>query len=115
MTVINLVSGTIYTKGLSIKEKVQLFGMALIFLVLLYNSPSGLVFYWTINNLFSLIKNIYLKISYNKKHFILYGLITVLSLLFTFYTMFFHYGNLKTRALIAVFSIIIGIIPWIIP
>ena len=48
MTVINIVSGAIY-------------GMALIFLVLLYGSPSGLVFYWTLNNLFSLIKNIILK------------------------------------------------------
>jgi membrane protein insertase Oxa1/YidC/SpoIIIJ len=32
--------------------------MALIFLVLLYNSPSGLVLYWTCNNIFSLGKNL---------------------------------------------------------
>ena len=32
--------------------------IATVFLVLLYNSPSGLVFYWTLNNLFSLGKNI---------------------------------------------------------
>lgn len=59
MTAINIVSGTIYTKGSSIKDKVQLYGIALIFLVLLYRSPSGLVFYWTLNNLFSLIKNVF--------------------------------------------------------
>ncbi len=62
MTVINVVSGVIYTKGMSAKSKIQLFGMAAIFLVLLYNSPAGLVFYWTLNNLFSLAKNIFYKI-----------------------------------------------------
>lgn len=58
MTVINIVSGMIYTKGHPIKQKLQLYGMALVFLVLLYRSPSGLVFYWTLNNVFSLGKNI---------------------------------------------------------
>ncbi len=58
MTAINFVSSAIYTRGHPLREKLQLYGMALIFLVLLYNSPSGLVFYWTLNNLFSLFKNI---------------------------------------------------------
>ncbi len=58
MTLINIVSGMIYTRGMPLKSKVQLYGMALIFLVLLYNSPAGLVFYWTLNNVFSLLKNI---------------------------------------------------------
>lgn len=62
MTLINIISGALYTKGFSLKEKLQLYGMALIFLVLLYSSPSGLVFYWTLNNLFSLGKNIFLKL-----------------------------------------------------
>lgn len=62
MTVINIVSGAIYTKGMPLKSKIQLYGMALIFLVLLYDSPAGLVFYWTLNNLFSLGKNIVWKI-----------------------------------------------------
>ena len=57
MTAINLVSSIIYTKGMPLKSKLQPFGLALIFLVLLYDSPSGLVFYWTLNNLFSLFKN----------------------------------------------------------
>lgn len=61
MTAINIVSGAIYTKGFSMKSKVQLYGMAMIFLVLLYDSPAGLVFYWTLNNLFSLAKNIFVK------------------------------------------------------
>ena len=58
MTVINIVSSEIYTKGLKFKDKITLHGMALIFLVLLYNSPAGLVLYWTLNNVFSLVKNI---------------------------------------------------------
>jgi len=62
MTVINIVAGLIYTKGFLIREKVQLFGMALLFLVLLYTSPAGLVLYWTLNNVFSLIKNIFYKL-----------------------------------------------------
>ena len=62
MTLINIISGMIYTKGMPLKSKIQLYGMALIFLVLLYDSPSGLVFYWTLNNLFSLGKNIYYKL-----------------------------------------------------
>ena len=62
MTAINIISGILYTKGMPLKSKIQLYGMALIFLVLLYDSPSGLVLYWTMNNLFSLGKNIYYKL-----------------------------------------------------
>ena len=62
MTVINIISGMIYTRGMPLKSKIQLYGMALIFLVLLYDSPAGLVFYWTLNNLFSLGKNILSKL-----------------------------------------------------
>ncbi|MDR0645238.1 MAG: YidC/Oxa1 family membrane protein insertase [Treponema sp.] len=58
MTAINLASAFVYAKGLGIRDKVQLFGMAGLFLVLLYHSPSGLVLYWTCNNIFSLGKNI---------------------------------------------------------
>ena len=62
MTVINIVAGMIYTKGFPLKEKAQIYGMALLFLVLLYNSPAGLVLYWTMNNVFSLVKNIFYKL-----------------------------------------------------
>ena len=60
MTLINVVSAAIYTRGGTVKEKIQIYVLALIFLVLLYNSPSGLVIYWILNNLFSLAKNILL-------------------------------------------------------
>ncbi|MBQ7274536.1 MAG: membrane protein insertase YidC [Clostridiales bacterium] len=62
MTAINILSGTIYTKGMGIKPKLQLYITALVFLVLLYGSPSGLVLYWTLNNVFSLLKNIVMKL-----------------------------------------------------
>ncbi|MCH5150981.1 MAG: hypothetical protein J1G30_09975, partial [Spirochaetales bacterium] len=56
---INLLSAAVYGKKLTGKEILQLVIMALIFLVLLYPSPSGLVLYWTMNNIFSLVKNIF--------------------------------------------------------
>ncbi len=67
MTLINVVSGIIYTKGHPVKEKIQVYGLAAVFLVLLYNSPSGLVFYWLLNNVFSLVKNIFYKLKDPKK------------------------------------------------
>jgi len=78
MTIINCVSGAIYTKSLDIREKVQVFGIALIFLVLLYNSPSGLVLYWTMNNIFSLLKNILSKTKQGPK--IIYGFLCLCAL-----------------------------------
>ena len=54
MTIINICSTSIYTKGQSLKSKIQLYVIAILFLALLYNSPSALVLYWTFNNLFSL-------------------------------------------------------------
>ena len=62
MTIINLVSCVIFTKGSPLKEKIQLYVMALFFLVFLYASPAGLVFYWTLNNVFSLVKTIFYKL-----------------------------------------------------
>ncbi|MCF0130874.1 MAG: sulfatase-like hydrolase/transferase, partial [Pseudobutyrivibrio sp.] len=44
-----------------------LYTMAVFFLVFLYNSPSGLVFYWTLNNLFSLVKTIFYKLKNPRK------------------------------------------------
>ncbi len=67
MTTINCISSAIYLKGFPLKDKIQTYGMALIFLVLLYNSPSGLVVYWTCNNLFSLAKNVFYKLKNPKK------------------------------------------------
>ena len=68
MTIINLLSVKVYSDDISLKNKLQLYVFAIIFLILLYNSPSLLCIYWIMNNLFSLIKNIiYRIISHYKK------------------------------------------------
>ena len=67
MTIINISASAVYSKGLSLKEKIQLYLTAAVFLILLYNSPSGLVLYWTLNNLFSLLKNIFYRVRLDKR------------------------------------------------
>ncbi|MBQ9021412.1 MAG: YidC/Oxa1 family membrane protein insertase, partial [Eggerthellaceae bacterium] len=67
MTLINVISAAVYLKGFPLSSKIQTYGIAAIFLVLLYNSPSGLVFYWTLNNLFSLVKNLVYRVSAKQK------------------------------------------------
>lgn len=62
MTAVNLATCIIFTKGAAPKTKIQLYAMAFFFLFFLYTAPSGLVFYWTLNNLFSLIKTIFYKL-----------------------------------------------------
>lgn len=61
MTIINVISSAIYLKGFPVKTKIQLYATALFFLVFLYQAPSCLVFYWTLNNVFSLFKNLFYK------------------------------------------------------
>jgi YidC/Oxa1 family membrane protein insertase len=115
MTLINCAAGAVYTRGLDIKDKIQIYGMALVFLALLYNSPSALVLYWTLNNLFSLAKNGYIKLPFKKKHLLLFGIISIFAFLLSFYSLFIFHGNPRVRSLIAVISVAGGIIPWIIP
>ncbi len=67
MTSVNVISSALYLKGFPLKTKIQLYGMAAFFLVFLYTSPSGLVFYWTLNNVFSLVKTIFYKIKNPQK------------------------------------------------
>ena len=67
MTLINVISAAVYMKGFPLSSKIQTYGIAAIFLVLLYNAPAGLAFYWTLNNIFSLGKNIVMKASATSK------------------------------------------------
>ena len=57
MTVINIAASAIYTKGFPLKDKAPVYITALIFLVILYPSPAGLVLYWTMNNVLSMVEN----------------------------------------------------------
>lgn len=63
MTGINLLSGYVYATDMSRSEKITIVVVALVFLFLLYGAPSSLLIYWTFNNIFSLVKNVYAKIT----------------------------------------------------
>jgi len=97
MTLVNIASGAIYAKDLGLKDKIQLYGIAVIFLILLYNSPAGLVMYWTLNNVFSLVKNLLQKAK-NPKRIVCYILFPVV-LTLDIFLLFFHHGDLPNRLL----------------
>ena len=83
MTAVNLVSAYIFTKDLTGKTKVQLYGMACFFLIFLYASPAGLVVYWTLNNIFNLIKTIICKLdNVDRGINIVFGVLGVLIIVF---------------------------------
>ena len=65
MTLLNVASSAVYTRGLPHRDKVQAYGLALVFLVLLYDRPAGLVLYWTCNQVFSLVKNVFSRVLRN--------------------------------------------------
>ena len=69
MTVINIVSSSIYMRGSRAKDIVELYIMAGVFLLLLYASPAALVLYWTMNNVFSVGKSlIFLRLFPHEKY-----------------------------------------------
>ena len=57
MTLLNLLSAYYYAQNP--KEKRTIWVFPLLFLLLLYQQPAALVFYWTINNALSLFKNLF--------------------------------------------------------
>lgn len=115
MTLINCVSGVVYTRGLAIKDKVQLYGMSLIFLVLLYNSPAGLVLYWTLNNIFSLVKNLYIKLPYSGKEKIVQMGVSLVCGLMIFYVLAIYRGRTDVRLIFSIFSALIILTVWAFP
>ncbi|MBQ3670834.1 MAG: membrane protein insertase YidC [Treponema sp.] len=102
MTIINIVAGAIYSKGHGAKEKIQIYAMALIFLVILYNSPSGLVIYWTMNNVLSLVKNIFYKLKNPGK---IFYILCVLSLFASIFWAFSTGKRIYEGATIALFAL----------
>lgn len=99
MTVISVVSGAVYAKGLAAKDKLQLYGMAAVFLLLLYNAPVGLALYWTCNTVFSLAKNILQKTKYAGR--IVYTACAVIAVCVSGYVLFFHEGALNKRVILS--------------
>ena len=110
MTLINCISGAIYTRKLPFKDKAQVFGIAVVFLILLYNSPAGLVLYWTTNNLFSLAKNILHEKKYSKT--IVYITMCVFILMLAVYILFFHSGYLLKRIAVSVILLVLPFLPY---
>lgn len=109
MTLVNLAASAVYAKGFSIREKVQLYAMALVFLVLLYDSPSALVLYWTFNNVFSLCKNL----SYKTKRpmVVLYLALAVLAVLASVAVLFILDTTNRKRLLVVSLSILVVVLP----
>ena len=109
MTIINCTAGAIYSRNLFLKDKIQIYATAAVFLILLYNSPSGLVLYWTMNNLFSLIKNIFQL--FKKPLKVLYFLSCITAVLIIIYVIFINQGNLSKRLIMAGILLIIPFLP----
>ncbi|MCL2719898.1 MAG: membrane protein insertase YidC [Treponema sp.] len=112
MTLVNIISSLIYTKGLPLKDKLQLYGMASFFLILLYNSPSALIIYWTMNNLFSLFKNIYYKIHINNKHIFLVFLFSFFCILISFFCYLYYFHVSMVREIIIILMVM-SVLPWL--
>lgn len=114
MTAINLISGLIYSRGHEIREKIQIFVSAALFLVLLYNMPSGLVLYWTMNNFFSALKNICYKLPKKILCITAYFSAMGLYLATSFYLIFIHTGNFDNRLLLVTAGLFIPFSPLLI-
>jgi YidC/Oxa1 family membrane protein insertase len=111
MTIINVIAGAVYTKGFKLREKIQLYTMAGLFLVILYKSPAGLVLYWTMNNIFSLVKNCYYKL----RHPLRALYITLIAILFAIDVYFIISGtSLEEAGYLVAISLIVPILPFII-
>lgn len=109
MTLINFVSGAIYTKEAPFREKIQLYIVAALFLVLLYSSPSGLVIYWILNNLFSLVKNIVMKMKNPGR--ILHAVLSCIFLAMAFYFFTKEGGSLFKKSVFLLFSLLVAFLP----
>ncbi len=97
MTAVNLISCIIFTKGSPLKSKIQLYAMAVFFLFFLYTSPSGLVLYWTLNNIFSLVKTIFYKLKNPGK--VLAILASIVGAVIFIYGLFFYHSPSLIRPL----------------
>ena len=111
MTAVNIIASAIYTKGFKWKEKLPIYAMALIFLVILYPSPSGLVLYWTMNNVFSLVKNIFYKLKKPLKSF--YILCCILLVPATIFVFTKAHTKLANKLIFLFFASLVYLVPLI--
>lgn len=99
MTIVNIISSAIYLKGFPLKSKIQMYSMALFFLVFLYTSPSCLLLYWTLNNVFSLVKTIFYKLPHPKKTVDILCVLSGLAVLF-FGLFVYQTNSFKRKAIV---------------
>ncbi|GHV04468.1 membrane protein [Spirochaetia bacterium] len=110
MTAINCASGAIYSRNLGAKDRVQIYGTAALFLVLLYNSPAALVIYWTYNNIYSLCKNLLQKMRHPRR--IVWALASLAALAVAVWVLFFRIdGALVKRLAVAAVCALVVLFP----
>ncbi|MCR5335826.1 MAG: membrane protein insertase YidC, partial [Synergistes sp.] len=112
MTAINIVSASIYAKDMTRKDKIKLYAMALVFLAVLYFSPSGLVFYWTLNNLFSLVKNVVNSLKGGTRKKVICAVFTAIGAVFIGYALLVYKKHDLNQLLVIVIGLVF-IIPMI--
>ncbi len=111
MTLTNILSGVIYSKQSPLREKVQVYILALVFLVLLYDSPSGLVLYWFLNNLFSLCKNLAQK-HLKQPSVVIYLLLDLMAAMASLYTFFIKtHTPLSKKLVVYAVSVLVFSLP----
>lgn len=104
MTLINVISSALFLKGHPLKTKIQLYAMAAFFLVFLYTSPSCLLLYWTLNNVFSLVKTVFYKLKNPEK--VLRVLLAVAGIGVICFALFgYRTGTLTRRVLLALIGL----------
>lgn len=57
MTLVNVIATFFSNKNINKKEKIQLLVVSIVFFFLLYDLASALLLYWTMNNVFSILKD----------------------------------------------------------
>ncbi len=112
MTIINIVSCEIYLNGKPLSSRIQPYLFAMLFLILLYNSPSALVIYWSFNNFFYLLKNKYMDSNPKMFAYILLGLCVIVTCMGN-YTWYADIGNNYLNLLKIVSPFLFGFIIFI--
>lgn len=109
MTMLNLVSGLVYSRGQGVRIKLQVFGLAAVFMVLLYNSSAALVLYWTTSQVFSLVKNLIMEAKILKERKILMSL-SIATIIIVLISMALQIIQTRTGAVISELCLILAII-----
>lgn len=125
MTLINFISTFLYTKESGKAGRNQLFIIAGVFLVVLYTSPAALVLYWTMNNIFALIKQvchnkfeiireakpgIIIDTVYSYRKYLYWGTIAVFTFFALSYITFYDKGRNSGNTLVEISIIILFVI-----